>query len=233
MKRIIRAIISLTLLSAPLLASVTIISPAGGETWIKGKTSTLRYSFSEEMGTHMVKLYKNGSFLGYVRVSDYPYDGNVVINYPWVVGKISTDTEEEVWVPCGSGYTVDIGVYGGTQSNPFTIGYDFAFIGHFKQFVAVPKPGCPECFVLDLKELREELIKLDDLFTVGLYWRNEKIANFGKIGKGQAWPGKQEIWLQPAPKTSMSRGGEFELRIFTDHHELIHSQPVVLVVPNR
>jgi hypothetical protein len=234
MKKAFFTLLLLSFLVMPIRANnITFTSPAGGEVWVRGSQKMITFNLADDAPGYEMVLKRNGVFVGYVYANSYGENAGV-INRPWEVGKVKNEDEIVIWAPIGSGYTLCAGCWGSGPppygvSNSFSIGFDFTFIGKFKQIAMVPELGCPECFVLDLKDLREELVKLDDQVVVGLYWRNEKIASFGKIGKGQGWPGKQEIRLEPGPKASMSRGGEFELRIFTDHHQLLHSQKIVLV----
>lgn len=237
MKKCFLTLLLLSVLVAPVLADdTTFTSPAGGETWVRGSLHTITYVFSKESPMYEVCLFRNGAFVGYV--SFHTYSGyNGVMNEQWEVGKVKDESEVVSWAPCGSGYTLCVGCYGSGPpphgvSMAFTIRcFDYSFLVKITKiyYFRLPKPGdCPQCLILDLKDLREELIKLKEPVMAGLYWRNSQVAKLGRIGNGQGWPGRLQVKLEADALTAMGRGAEFELRLFSDRHQQVYSQKILL-----
>jgi hypothetical protein len=235
MKKISLFILLLSIIVLPALADdTTFSSPAGGEVWGRGTTHTITYTFSTPWEhNYQIVLLRNGVFVGYIAFFNYYFYAAKTYNQPWLVGKVEDEQGNEIWVPYGSGYTIGTKYYGMFGvSNPFTIGVNLTGLVRFKRifFAIPPQPGgCPQCLILDLKALREELINLDEPVTVRLYWHGKMAANLGKIGKGQKFAAKLQVKLEPDALAAVKRGEEFELQVFTGRNQLLHSQSVRLM----
>ena len=79
--------------------SITVTNPHGGENWVIGNTYTITWNSSGISGTVGIKLFKNGSSLGYIAM-DVPNTGS----YSWTissiigVGPISAGTHYQIQV---------------------------------------------------------------------------------------------------------------------------------------
>lgn len=213
--------------------NVTYTSPAGGEYWFKGTTHALIYSFSQALGYHIVTLKRDGARLGIIRHASFPANAGEVINYPWQVGEVTDDDGNPVSVPSGRGYCIAAGLMSGmVDSKRFTIGPDVSALVKFERIYYVPLSipgGCPQCFILDLNVLREELVKLNEPVEVGLYRQGKTVADLGKIGRGRKMADKLQVKLEPEALAAMNRGEKFELRLFIGSDRLVHSQSLRLV----
>jgi hypothetical protein len=226
----------------PPMNEIIFTSPTGGETWVIGKTHALNYTLTILAADYQLCLLRNGSFVGYIMFYDNHWGTGYPpgeYTYPWQVGKVMMEDEVPFWAPCGSGYTICAGCCGSGPppygfSNEFTIGYDFSGLikklGKIVMF-HVPQPGgCPECFVLDLPGLPEELLRMEESMAAGLYLKGKAVAELGKFGKGQGLAARLQIKMEPAALAAMKRGEEFELRLFDDTGKQIHSQLTRLVL---
>jgi len=239
MKKRFLTILFLAILIAPILADVdtTFSSPAGGEVWLKGATHTITYTFSKPTASYDLVLMRNGAMVGTIAYHNYYYEPGVY-NQQWQVGLVN---EGQDWVPCGSGYY--IGVSGGGSpspngfSNTFTIYcIDPAILAKFRSLKFTPLPGrrgCPECFILDLNDLREELVKLELRVGVGLFLKGRMVADLGQIGKGQGFAAQLQVKLEPGVLAAAKLGEEFELRLLGGRNRPIQSQAVRLLAAGR
>lgn len=235
MKKAFLLISLLSVLILPALADVdtTFSSPAGGEVWLKGSTHTITYTFSKQTASYDLVLLRNGAMVGTIAIHNYYYEPGVY-NQQWQAGMIN----EGDWAPCGGGYTV--GVYGGGSLNPNGFSNTFsiycidpAIFAKFKflKFNPLPGPrGCPECFILDLKDLREELVKLELRMGAGLFFKGRMVADLGQVGKGQAFAAQFQVKLEPGILAAAKLGEEFELRLLGARNQLIQAQAVRLVL---
>jgi hypothetical protein len=237
MKKGLLIIVLLFVLAAPALADDTTFShPAGGEVWLKGTMHTITYTFSQQMNSYDLVLLRNGVIVGTIAYHNYYYPAGVY-NQQWQAGMI----DEGDWAPCGSGYYIGVSTGGSPTphgiSNTFTIFcFDPAIFAKIKSLKLIPLPGprgCPECFILDLKDLREELVKLDLRVGVGLFLKGRMVADLGKIGKGQGFAAKLQVKLEPRALAAAKRGEEFELQLLSGRNQLLQSHPVRLMLADR
>jgi hypothetical protein len=232
MKKISLSILLLSIIVVPALADdTTFSSPAGGEVWVRGTTHMISITYSEDVGNRWIILSRNGVRVGFIVYSTFPVAAGVVDSRSWEVGKLMDEAGDPIWAPYGSGYTISVIGHGG-PSNPFTIFFDFSILAKFKKvfYTLPPDPGgYPQCLILDLKALREELINLDEPVTVRLYWHGKMAANLGKIGKGQKFSAKLQVKLEPDALAAAKHEKEFELQVFAGRNQLLHSQSVRLM----
>ncbi|MFA6301063.1 MAG: peptidoglycan-binding protein [Candidatus Paceibacterota bacterium] len=93
----------------PTNSTVTVLSPNGGESWVKGTTQTIRWTDKSDISTHEVKLVPYYPLCTSKICPAYPYHAPYTItntqgsSYSWMVGQ----TWETSSVPDGS-YTVQI-----------------------------------------------------------------------------------------------------------------------------
>jgi hypothetical protein len=235
MKRICLVLLVLFVTSVPVLAdNATFSCPAGGEVWLRGADKMITYTFSEEISWYCLVLMRDGVVLGAIsNVYHYSYPPGEY-HFLWKVGEADVSSG---WAPPGSGYQIGfecgdapcpVGI-----SQPFSIScIDPAFLRKIKTltFTPLPKPGgCPQCFVLDLAALREELVKLDEFVVAALYWQGRQVAEFGRIGKGKGFAAKLQVKLGAEAMAAMKRGEEFELKLFAGRRTPVYSQPIRLV----
>jgi hypothetical protein len=233
MKKTALVFILLAVLAAPVLAdNATFSSPAEGEVWVRGTNRTITYTFSQEISWYALALFRNGTQVGTFSYHNYTYPPKEY-NQPWKVGYIE---ELADLAPAGSGY--QIGFICGDSPCPigiskmFTISIDFSSIFKIKKlFYTGPSipGGCPQCLILDLASLREELVKLHEPLEVELYWRGKMAAALGRIDKVRGFDAKLQVNLGPDVLAAVNRGEELELRLLGGRNQLLHSQPVRLM----
>jgi hypothetical protein len=217
---------------------VTFTTPAGGESWLPGRPITITYSFWMDTNYHCLMLCRDKVPVGLILSTTIPLSAGQTGTRPWQVGLVCTGMVEpgcEHWAPPGE-YTIGVYTVPGAEpryfSKPFTI-LDISplFTRYNKIYYGVlPSPGdCPECLILDLPGLHEEMVNSEYALTAGLYWNGRPIADLGKFGKGQGFPAKLQIKLEPAALAAMKRGEKFELRLFDDAGKQFHSQRTQLL----
>ena len=102
-------------ISNPPAASITVTNPHGGENWVIGNTYTIRWNSRGISGTVGIKLFQNGSSLGYI-AQDVPNTGS----YSWTIGNIIGVGP----ISAGAHYQIQVkksGVAAGLSSGEFTI----------------------------------------------------------------------------------------------------------------
>lgn len=250
MKRVFLSLLLLFVLVAPILANQVIFtSPAGGEVWYRGQKGWVTFGFSMPIIHHFVALYRNGVYLGDMAHGSWDFSNGQTFSFAWTVGRVTEtwDYTTHVWVPSGN-YTLGVGTFQGNSplesdyqnpmgfSQPFTIIDLSVFFAKYNKLVLGQVPvtgGCPECFILDLAGLRDELIQLKETMTLNLYWKGKLVANLGNIGMGKGFAAKLQVKLGADALAAVKRGEEFELRLFSGRNLLLHTQAVRLMAAGR
>jgi hypothetical protein len=241
MKKSLLGILLLSILAIPALAvCVAFTSPAGGETFVRGSMHCITYTVTLTLPPNRIVLKRDGVLVGNI----IPHNHSVppgVMKVTWDMGMVFDNNGTDIIAPYGGGYTICCVDYVNMEnsfgcSNSFSIGpekIDFPGINKI-QYSWLPRPGdCPQCLILDLAELRQELVKLDVDAAVGLFLKGGLAADLGKIGKGQVFAPRLQVKLSPEALAAMKRGEEFELRLLGGRNRLIHVQAVRLVLAGR
>ncbi len=217
---ILVALIAASVLSA---ASITVVSPNGGENWQQGSVQRIRWSATGFNGKVHVILYQ-----GSTRIGSVVRDINVSLGYyDWKVGQFVS--QNNPFSP-GSGFKVQVVATAENNFNPsdmsdgeFTISalnIDWARLRDMiKKFMYKPDPfpGCPQCFMFDLKPWLEELIKFRKFNKIDddIAWRIElrtggaKLIELGTIGgRGAKIPadGKLKLSLNDNQRSKLQSG---------------------------
>jgi hypothetical protein len=247
MKKGLLTILLLSVLVAPLLANgniVTFTCPVGGESWFPGRQIKITYSFSQAVSLHYVQLYKNNVYLGPMHTNSNSYSPGQAIILDWPAGSIAdlnTHPITNVFVQAGGGYRIAISLinYDGPPmafSGPFTILDISVIFSKYNKLAIKQVPvtgGCPECFILDLAGLRDELVQLNETMTLNLFYKGKLVANLGNIGMGKGFVAKLQVKLDADALAAVKRGDEFELRLFNGTGKQINAQAVHLLTSGR
>jgi hypothetical protein len=217
---------------------VTFTTPAGGESWLPGRPITITYKFWTDMEYHSLTLCRDKVRVGWILSTTIPLPAGQIGTKAWQVGHVWEQVEPggDIWVPSGE-YTIGVGTVPGAEpkyfSEPFTILDLSPFFTRYNKiyYSHLPTPGdCPECLILDLPGLHEEMVNSEYAMAAGLYFKGKLVANMGKFGKGQGFPAKLQIKLEPGALAAVKGGEEFELRLFDGAGKQIHSQRTQLVL---
>jgi hypothetical protein len=221
---------------------VTFTCPAGGESWLPRTPIQITYSCSFTIQPHWIMLYKDDVYVGQVGAirDSYNPGQTIILDDPaGTVWDLSTNPiYRKKSVPPGSGYRYAISEtnYEGDPmafSNTFTILDIGPYFSRYNKiyYGPLPNPGeCPECIILDLPGLHEEMVNFGETMKAGLYWQGKAVANLGTFGKGQGFPAKLQVKLEPEALAAVKHGEEFELRIFDGTGGQLHSQKTQLVL---
>jgi hypothetical protein len=222
-----------------IMADITLIQPAGGQTLTRGTTYQIRWSAPASEASQVVTIFietPNTSSYWIVDDSRTKADGF----FDWTVGRIKNGTI----LPAGqykiSLETLDGDAFGQvfTIVNPtFTINPKW-LRALIRQRIRIPHfpppPHCPQCLKLDLRRLRRLLGIPLNRYQLFLVRGNQRIGKLGEFGKGKRLPGYASIKLGGrAAKLKLKtlpavRGQRFKIIILTSRGKTIHSQAVHL-----
>ena len=181
-------------ISNPSTALITVTNPHGGENWVIGNTYTITWNSNGISGTVGIKLFQNGSSLGYI-AQNVPNTGS----YNWTIGSIIGVGQ----ISAGSHYQIQVkksGVATGLSTGEFTIS---------TPSTASITVMTPVKVNSKITKQNIKLIALPDLFPYGeqlgyIDWKH-KIVEYGVAIKNKGRkdannvPVKLEIYLRGNP----------------------------------